>query len=411
MNTVHSANDLPSERSKLPARERTAKSEWTDEARLRSFAEELEALQRRTLAKIGQEDIEYIQKLDRFSRTMQIVGRTLIHVSLEPVTFFTGVGMLWVHKQLQATEVGHSALHGAWDRLPGCEKFWSKTFRWDAPVDEDSWRRVHNIMHHGHTNIAGKDPDIHFGPIRFTEQTPHTWRNWIAVPFGAVMIVPNFLFVIGSHVSGLNDVMSDNGLPQKLDVLPNRSTESVRGAWRKALRKYVPYYLREYAFFPALAGPMFWKVALGNFMAETMRSGYTAATIFCGHVGDDVKSWPEGTRPAGRGEWFAMQVESTNDFEVSLPISILCGGLERQIEHHLFPSLPPRRLREIAPEVRAICEKHHVAYKTATWGKTLRKVFAHIVRLSAPVAVPPAGEAGGAAVAGVKAARRQAVAA
>jgi linoleoyl-CoA desaturase len=270
---------------------------------------------------------------------------------------------------------------------------------------------VHNIMHHGHTNIAGKDPDIHFGPIRFTEQTPHTWRNWIAVPFGAVMIVPNFLFVIGSHVSGLNDVMSDNGLPQKLDVLPNRSTESVRGAWRKALRKYVPYYLREYAFFPALAGPMFWKVALGNFMAETMRSGYTAATIFCGHVGDDVKSWPEGTRPAGRGEWFAMQVESTNDFEVSLPISILCGGLERQIEHHLFPSLPPRRLREIAPEVRAICEKHHVAYKTATWGKTLRKVFAHIVRLSAPVAVPPAGEAGGAAVAGVKAARRQAVAA
>jgi NADPH-dependent stearoyl-CoA 9-desaturase len=67
-----------------------------------------------------------------------------------------------------------------------------------------------------------------------------------------------------------------------------------------------------------------------------------------------------------------------------LPISILCGGLERQIEHHLFPSLPPRRLREIAPEVQAICEKHGVAYKTASWGKTLRKVAMQIARLSLP---------------------------
>jgi linoleoyl-CoA desaturase len=81
-----------------------------------------------------------------------------------------------------------------------------------------------------------------------------------------------------------------------------------------------------------------------------------------------------------------MQVEATNDFEVSLPVSILCGGLDRQIEHHLFPTLPPPRLREIAPEVRAICEKYGVPYKTASWGQTLSKVFAQIARLSAPLA-------------------------
>jgi linoleoyl-CoA desaturase len=361
-----------------------------DEARLRAFGEELDALHRRTLAKLGQEDVDFIHKLDRFSQAMQIVGRVLIHTSVEPVTFFSGVGALWVHKQLQATEVGHSALHGAWDRLPGCEKFSSRTFRWDAPVDEESWRHVHNVMHHGNTNIAGKDPDIHFGPMRFTEQTPHSWRNFLAIPLGAVMIVPNFLFVINSHVTGVNDTLSDNGRPEKLDVLRDRSSESVRRAWKKALRKYVPYYLKEYAFYPALAGPLFWKVALGNFMAETLRSLYSAATILCGHVGEDVKSWPAGTRAHGRGEWYAMQVEATNDFEVSLPLSILCGGLERQIEHHLFPSLPPRRLREIAPEVQGICEKHGVAYKTASWGKTLRKVVGQVARLSRPAALAPA---------------------
>lgn len=85
-----------------------------------------------------------------------------------------------------------------------------------------------------------------------------------------------------------------------------------------------------------------------------------------------------------------MQVGATNDFEVSLPVSILCGGLERQIEHHLFPTLPPRRLREIAPEVQAICERHGVPYKTASWGKTLRKVGRRVARLSRPDAAPAA---------------------
>ncbi|HEX8792384.1 MAG TPA: fatty acid desaturase, partial [Polyangiaceae bacterium] len=67
---------------------------------------------------------------------------------------------------------------------------------------------------------------------------------------------------------------------------------------------------------------------------------------------------------------------------VSLPLSILCGGLDRQIEHHLFPTLPPPRLREIAPEVRGICERLGVRYKTSTWGTALRDAFAHISRLS-----------------------------
>ena len=141
--------------------------------------------------------------------------------------------------------------------------------------------------------------------------------------------------------------------------------------------------MKEYGFFPLLAGPFFWKVALGNYLASLLRDVYTAATIFCGHVGDDVTSYPEGTKARGRGEWYAMQAEASNDFEVGRYVSILCGGLDRQIEHHMFPTLPPERLREIAPEVRAICEKYGVAYKTDTWGRTLGKALRHIERLSA----------------------------
>jgi NADPH-dependent stearoyl-CoA 9-desaturase len=350
--------------------------------RYRLFGEELDALRRRTFARMGPADVAYVTRLNRFSRAMEITGRALIHLSFEPTTFTLGVCALWVHKQLQTSEVGHMALHGAWDRLPNCEKFSSRTFRWDAPIDEESWRYAHNVRHHGATNVAGKDPDIHFGFARLTPQTPHSPWNRLAVPFLLGFVFPNFLLVIGSHVVGLNDLFANNGLPEKLDFLPDRSWESARRAWKRALRKFAPYYLKEYVLFPALAGPFFWKVLLGNWLVETCRNVYMAATILCGHAGEDVSSWPAGTRACGRGEWYAMQVEASNDYEVIWPVSVLCGALDRQIEHHLFPTLPPQRLREIAPEVRQICKRYGVTYRTDTWRNTLRNALRHIARLS-----------------------------
>lgn len=349
----------------------------SDEERFRRFGEELDAVKQRVFARVGPEDLAYVKRLDSFSVAMEVIGRVLIHVSPEPVTFVLGVGALYLHKQLQATEIGHTALHGAYDKLPGAEEFASKTYTWDTPIDEESWRYGHNVRHHGNTNVAGKDPDIHFGPVRLTEDTPHARHHRFQLPFTLGFLFPNFTFLMNLHFTGLNDAYFGNDRGGA-DFLPDRSPKSVRGAWKKALRKYVPYYLRNYVFFPLLAGPFFWKVLLGNWMAETLRDVYSAATIYCGHVGADVKHYPEGTKAHGRGHWYAMQIEATNNFEVSWPVSVLCGGLDRQIEHHLFPTLPPQRLREIAPEVREICERYGVAYKSAGWGRTLRKALAHI---------------------------------
>lgn len=353
-----------------------------DDDRYRRFGEELDDLKRRTLARVGPEDLAYVRRLDVLSRAMEVTGRVLIHVSPEPVTFTLGVLALFVHKQLQATEIGHTVLHGAYDGLPGAGRFRSKGFWWDVPIDEESWRYGHNVRHHGGANVAGRDADVHFGPARLTRETPYDpRRNRFQLPFMIGLLAPNFAFLMNLHFTGLQDVYFDNGLPSRTDFLPDRSSASVRGAWRKALRKYAPYYLVNYVVFPALAGPLFWKVLLGNWLAEVLRDLYSAATIYCGHVGPDVASYPVGTKARGRGHWYAMQVEASNDFEVSLPVSILCGGLDRQIEHHLFPTLPPQRLREIAPEVREICARHGVAYRTDSWGRTLRRALAWVGEL------------------------------
>ena len=355
-----------------------ATSPATDDAeRLRQFGEAIDAIRRRIEAKVGPEDLDRVRKLDRFSRAMEILGRGLIHVSFEPLGFLGGVAALWLHKQLQATEIGHTALHGCYDKLEGAGAMHSRQFSWDIPIDEESWRYGHNVAHHQYTNIAGKDPDVHFGPVRLTDHAPGKPKIW-QLPFTLLVIWPNFTFWMNMHFTGLSDLLHRG----RLDVLEDRSLGSVAAAVKKTLRKYAPYYLKNYVFFPALAGPLFPKVLLGNWIAEVMRDVYSAATIFCGHVGERTASYPEGTRAHGRGEWYAMQVEATNNFEVPRLISILCGGLDKQIEHHMFPRLPPERLREIAPEVRAACVEHGVEYRTGSWGATLGQAFRKIAKLS-----------------------------
>lgn len=370
---------------------RPAKRRWPSEAeRFASFAAAIDAIHRDAKARVGQDDLQYIRRVDRVSRVAELVGRTLIAVSPGPISFATGVLSLWVYKQLQATEIGHTALHGAFNRIDGAGKFHSAAHTWQVPIDEQSWLRGHNGRHHGLTNVAGHDPDIHFGPVRLTPDTPHNFAHYFQVPFTALVLIPNFTFLMNLHFTGITDVWTGNGRGG-FDFIEDRSPESIRDAHRRALRKIVPYYAKEYLMWPTVAtlafgiwlGPLvFAKSLLGNWMAEKLRDIYSGLTIYCGHVGEQTATYPEGKLPGSKGERYAMQVEATNNFRVPWLLSLFCGALDKQIEHHLFPSLPTNRLREVAPQVRAACEAHGVDYRQESWPRTIARAFARIAKLS-----------------------------
>jgi hypothetical protein len=96
--------------------------------RYRRLGQELDALKARIQLQLGDQDVAHMRKVQRVATAAEVVGRTLIHVSLDPVTFTAGVTALWLHKQLEATEIGHTALHGAFDKLKGGEKWASDGF-------------------------------------------------------------------------------------------------------------------------------------------------------------------------------------------------------------------------------------------------------------------------------------------
>lgn len=348
--------------------------------RYQRFGEEIDAVKKRVAAQIGDEDARYINNLGRVTRGLEIVGRLLIHFSPEPVTWTLGVLALGVQQHLGTVEIGHTVLHGAFDRVKGAEKYKARAYTMPSPLDEACWRTEHNTRHHAHTSIVGKDPDLGGESHRHSDYLPwienHKLQHW----FTALVIFPNAVPFLHFAVTGLLDnfFLRTQGSAERNAA----AVEPFRASAKVALKKFGKYAFKNYVVFPALAGPMFWKVMLGNYAASTVRDIATAASFLPNHVGPDTPTYAPGTRPMNRGHWYAMQIEATNNFAVSRLVSIFAGGTDKHIEHHLFPTFPTERLRQVAPEVRAICEKYGVRYRELPWGTTLKRMFQQVKRFA-----------------------------
>jgi linoleoyl-CoA desaturase len=358
-------------------------SRWrSDDERVESFASALDALRSEVERDLGERDAQHIRRIGALSDRLELLGRGLLYVSFEPLGFTLGTLSLSVHKALELMEIGHLALHGAYDGLEGAERYAADSFKWKSPVHEASWRTAHNFRHHQYTNIVGLDPDIDFGLLRLSERVPHRVEHWLQ-PISNILSWFAFGTALNLHSTGMLDVLMNRTEPLQLK---DQRPETRRSALRAFVSKQLRYFGKEYVLYPLAAGPFFPKVLLGNLLSEVLRDLYAGAIIYCGHVG--ASDHPRGTQPASRGHWYVLQVEAARDVDLPEPISILSGALDKQIEHHLFPRLPPNRLREIAPRVRAICEEHGVRYRSASWPDTLRSVLSELRRLSATEPAP-----------------------
>ncbi|KAI4990927.1 hypothetical protein ZWY2020_039298 [Hordeum vulgare] len=71
--------------------------------------------------------------------------------------------------------------------------------------------------------------------------------------------------------------------------------------------------------------------------------------------------------PPKGNDWFERQTAGTLDIKCSPWMDWFHGGLQFQVEHHLFPRLPRCHYRMVAPIVRDLCKKHGLSYGAATF--------------------------------------------
>ena len=163
----------------------------------------------------------------------------------------------------------------------------------------------------------------------------------------------------------------------------SRVASDVGRLGRKAARQLA----KDYVAWPLLSGPSAVPALLGNLTANVARNVWTHAVIFCGHFPDGAETFDfdeSDLDGESRGGWYVRQLLGSCNVDGPPVMHLMSGHLSYQIEHHLFPDLPSNRYAEVAPRVRALCERYGLPYVSGPLPQQYAQVLRKIIRMSLP---------------------------
>jgi fatty acid desaturase len=343
-----------------------------DADELEAFGKLMDDLRNEIISNRGKADADYIHRVIAVQRRLEVAGRLALFAGVFPPFWVAGAAMLSTAKILENMEIGHNVMHGQWDWMRDPE-IHSSTWEWDNVCPSDQWKHSHNEIHHTWTNVIGRDRDVGYGILRIDERQPWS-KVALGQPVYAAVLATLFQWGVALHDVEIEEVMK--GRKTKADAKAQLAAIAKKGG-RQLLKDYV--------LFPAMAGPFFLPVLVGNLTANVVRNLWTFSIIFCGHFPDGVERFTEeDVVDESRGGWYARQVLGSANIEGSKVFHILSGNLSHQIEHHLFPDLPSNRYGELAPRVRAICEQYGIPYNSRSFSRQFGSVIRRIARRALP---------------------------
>lgn len=253
--------------------------------------------------------------------------------------------------------VMHDACHGAYSANPRVNKWLGYTLNMMGAT-AFNWKIQHNVLHHTYTNVHEHDEDVsQRGLFRLNphaEWKPiHRAQHIYAWFFYGLM---TFVWVFTKDIVRLKKYQ-ENGLLARVKG-------SAREEWAILLVTKV-LYLTYALLIPALVLPFaFWQIFIG-FFAMHYVAGFILAVVF-----QPAHVHPESEFPMPDDELnlennFAIhQVLTTQNFAIeSRWFSWYVGGLNFQIEHHLFPSICHVHYRNLSPIVRATALEYGLPYR------------------------------------------------
>jgi linoleoyl-CoA desaturase len=278
--------------------------------------------------------------------------------------------------------IQHDANHGAYFR----SRRWNHLLGWtsDALLGFSSyaWRVKHNVAHHTYTNIDGFDADFTQTPfMRFAPAQPA--RPWYR--YQHLYIWPLYLLMglrwqtVGDIAAFARGRIGESALrfPRGWNLTGVLVGKALFVLWALVIPSFV------YPWWAVLAGYVCFSMVTSLIMATTFQLAHC--------VEEATAASPEDVR-AEQPEWAVHEVETTVDFCPRNPVlTWMLGGLNFQIEHHLFPRVPHTHYPRIAEIVRRNCERHGVRYTSQpSLRAALRSHFVHLRtmgRLGLPVEI------------------------
>jgi linoleoyl-CoA desaturase len=226
--------------------------------------------------------------------------------------------------------LAHDGAHGAFSSNSTVNSMMGYTFDM-LGCSSYMWKTNHNIIHHTYTNIPDQDGDLE--PVFFIRLSPtkkvykiHRYQHLYAVFFYGLT---SLSWVFKKDFSALKKTQSGN----------ESKKHPLKDLFILFMAKIIYYFL--FLILPLMSLHFaWWQVLFGFFMMHFVE-GLTLAIVFqLAHVVENT-DFPE---PAPNGmiqsNWAIHQMATTSDFaRKSKLATYFFGGLNFQIEHHLFPKI------------------------------------------------------------------------
>lgn len=242
----------------------------------------------------------------------------------------------------QIAFLGHDAAHRQ-IFVSGRRNDWTSLIIGDLLVGMSyGWWRHKHTRHHANPNKMGADPDIELPVISFTPDQANRRRNpvtnWLISHQGVFFFPILLLEGISLHASSVARVLA---------------REPVERRWVEIaflLIRLVGFTTLVFLVLSPGVGAAFLAVQLGVF------GFYMGASFAPNHKGMPLV-------PADlKLDFLRRQVMMSRNIRGNRVIDTLMGGLNYQIEHHLFPSMPRPHLRRAAPMIEAYCRELGIPY-------------------------------------------------
>ncbi|MGH2645361.1 MAG: fatty acid desaturase family protein, partial [Chitinophagaceae bacterium] len=269
--------------------------------------------------------------------------------------------------------VMHDGAHGAYSNNKTINEIMALTMNAMGGSDY-MWKVKHNIVHHTFTNITGEDEDIDKAPVlRLSPEQKRHWYHRYQFIYAPIL----YLFTSLSWIL-FNDYYKYFTRKIEATKIPPMKLSEKLVFWGSKVLNIGVFFIIPgfvFGFFPALIGLL---IMHGVF-------GLTLSFVFqMAHCVEDTRfPMPDPQSHKIENEWALHQVATTANFAMgSRTASWLLGGLNFQIEHHLYPGISHVHYRALSPLVEETCHEFNVPYITySTFPKAVLSHLRHLHNL------------------------------
>jgi len=275
-----------------------------------------------------------------------------------------GIGMAGV-----GMNVMHDGNHGSFSKYPWINKFMGSSI-YILAGNVFNWKVQHNILHHTYTNIHGHDEDLEAGRVlRFSKHSQwfphHKFQHYYSVFLYGLLTLNWALFTDFQQMKRYTK--------RKLYYL-NSKRPSLQ--WTGLYISKILYFSIWIVLPILLIDAPWWTVIIG-FVVMHYTAGIILSLIFqLAHVVEDAEMHEAHKSGTMKNTWAIHQLKTTVNFATKNKImNWFTGGLNHQIEHHIFPHISHVHYTKIGAIVRKTAKEFNLPYNE--YKTTRSALFSH----------------------------------